>query len=118
MATFNYKLALQLPYMMIINRVAHYIKKIQLENIGSEATRETVQKEMNDWVRGYVADQDNAPPEVIRNKPLRKAKVLVEDVEDDPGWYRVRLEVQPHIKLQGMYVTLSLNGRLDKWGKA
>jgi len=45
---------------------------------------------------------------------LRQAKVTVEDVEGDPGWYRVRLEVRPHFKYMGSYFTLSLVGKLDK----
>ena len=31
----NYKLGTQLPYMMIVNRLAHYIKVLQREQIGS-----------------------------------------------------------------------------------
>ena len=31
----NFKLGTQLPYLFIINRIAHYLKVIQRENIGS-----------------------------------------------------------------------------------
>ena len=34
-AELNYKLGLQLPYMFVISRLAHYLKVIQRENIGS-----------------------------------------------------------------------------------
>lgn len=34
-AELNYKLGTQLPYMFVVNRLAHYIKVIQMENIGS-----------------------------------------------------------------------------------
>jgi type VI secretion system protein ImpC len=40
--------------------------------------------------------------------------VVVEDVEGDPGWYRVALSVRPHFKYMGAYFTLSLVGKLDK----
>jgi type VI secretion system protein ImpC len=40
--------------------------------------------------------------------------VAVEDVEGDPGWYRVSLSVRPHFKYMGAYFTLSLVGKLDK----
>jgi type VI secretion system protein ImpC len=35
----NYKLGTQLPYMFVINRLAHYIKVLQRENIGSWKTK-------------------------------------------------------------------------------
>jgi hypothetical protein len=31
----NYELSTQLPYMMIMNRLAHYVKVLQREDIGS-----------------------------------------------------------------------------------
>lgn len=110
----NYKLGLQLPYMFIINRLAHYLKVIQRENIGSWKERVDLERELNDWIRQYVADQENPSPAVRSRRPLRQARVVVEDVEGDPGWYRVRLEVRPHFKYMGSFFTLSLVGKLDK----
>ncbi|MCX8117634.1 MAG: type VI secretion system contractile sheath large subunit [Desulfobacterota bacterium] len=110
----NYKLGLQLPYMFIINRLAHYLKVIQRENIGSWKERADLERELNDWIRQYVADQENPSPAVRSRRPLRQARVMVEDVEGDPGWYRVRLEVRPHFKYMGSFFTLSLVGKLDK----
>ncbi len=47
-------------------------------------------------------------------RPLRDAQVVVEDVDGDPGWYKVTLHVRPHFKYQGAYFDLSLVGKLDK----
>lgn len=92
----NYKLGTQLPYMMIINRLAHYIKVLQREQIGSWKERQDLERELNTWIRQYVADQENPPAEVRSRRPLRAAKVEVSDVEGDPGWYQVSLAVRPH----------------------
>lgn len=110
----NYKLGTQLPYMFVVNRLAHYIKVIQRENIGTWKERVDLEKELNNWIRQYVADQENPSSGVRSRRPLRKAEISVSDVEGDPGWYRVDLKVQPHFKYMGASFTLSLVGKMEK----
>jgi type VI secretion system protein ImpC len=113
-AELNYKLGTQLPYMFVANRLAHYLKVIQRENIGSWKERSDLERELNQWIRQYVADQDNPSAAVRSRRPLRQAQVTVENVEGEPGWYRVGMKVRPHFKYMGAFFTLSLVGKLDK----
>jgi type VI secretion system protein ImpC len=113
-AELNYKLGTQLPYTFVVSRLAHYIKVIQRENIGTWKERGDLERELNIWIRQYVADQDNPSPGVRSRRPLRQAEITVSDVEGDPGWYRVSLKVRPHFKYMGASFTLSLVGKLDK----
>lgn len=113
-AELNYKLGTQLPYMFVANRLAHYLKVIQRENIGSWKERTDLERELNQWIRQYVADQDNPPASVRSRRPLRQAQITVESVEGEPGWYRVGMKVRPHFKYMGAFFTLSLVGKLDK----
>ncbi len=113
-AEMNYKLGTQLPYMFIINRLAHYIKVLQREQIGSWKERTDLEIELNKWIRQYVSDQENPPAEVRGKRPLRAAKVDVSEVEGDPGWYRVSMSVRPHFKYMGASFELSLVGKLDQ----
>ncbi len=113
-AELNYKLGTQLPYIFIISRLAHYIKVIQRENIGTWKERVDLNRELNNWIRQYVADMDNPAPGVRSRRPLRQAEITVEDVEGEPGWYRVSMKVRPHFKYMGAFFTLSLVGKLDK----
>jgi len=110
----NYKLGTQLPYTFVVSRLAHYLKVIQRENIGTWKEKTDLETELNNWIRQYVADQDNPSPGVRSRRPLRKAEVKVSDVAGDPGWYRVSLKVQPHFKYMGASFSLSLVGKLDK----
>lgn len=110
----NYRLGTQLPYMFVANRLAHYLKVIQRENIGTWKERSDLDRELNTWVRQYVADQENPSAEIRSRRPLRQAQISVEDVEGEAGWYRVGLKVRPHFKYMGAYFTLSLVGKLDK----
>ncbi len=110
----NYKLGTQLPYMFVISRLAHYIKVLQRENLGSWKERSDLERELNNWIRQYVADMDNPQPGVRNRRPLRKAQISVEDVPGEPGWYKVDMKVRPHFKYMGAFFTLSLVGKLDK----
>ena len=113
-AELNYRLSTQLPYMMIMNRLAHYIKVLQREQIGSWKERGDLERELNKWLSQYVVDMDNPSPAVRSRRPLREAKILVEDVPGEAGWYKVDMKVRPHFKYMGAFFTLSLVGKLDK----
>ncbi len=113
-AELNYKLSTQLPYMMIMDRLAHYIKVIQRENIGTWKERGDLERELNTWISQYVTEMDNPAPSVRSRRPLRMAQIEVNDVEGDPGWYSVSLKARPHFKYMGAAFTLSLVGKLEK----
>jgi len=110
----NFRLGTQLPYMFIMTRLAHYIKVLQREQIGSWKERSQLERELNNWINQYVSDMDDPAPGVRSMRPLRQAEIRVEDVEGQPGWYRCSLKVRPHFKYMGASFTLSLVGKLDK----
>lgn len=114
MAETNYRLGTQLPYMFIVNRLSHYIKVLQREQIGSWKEKEDLQRELNAWIGQYVADDDNPSPAIRSRCPLRSAQITVEDVPGDAGWYKVGMKIRPHFKYMGSFFTLSLVGKLDK----
>jgi type VI secretion system protein ImpC len=89
----NYRLGTQLPYMFIMTRLAHYIKVLQREQIGSWKERTDLERELNLWINQYVAEMENPSPAVRSSRPLREAKITVSDVEGQPGWYRCSINV-------------------------
>jgi type VI secretion system protein ImpC len=113
-AELNYRLGAQLPYLFIVSRLAHYIKVLQREHIGSWKERVDLERELNTWIRQFVADQENPSSDIRSRRPLREARIEVSDVEGDPGWYRVTLNIRPHFKYMGAYFTLSLVGKLER----
>ncbi len=113
-AELNYKLGTQLPYTFIVSRIAHYLKVIQRENIGTWKERGELEDELNKWIGQYVSNQENPGPGVRSRRPLRQARIEVSEVAGEPGWYRVGMKLQPHFKYMGASFTLSLVGKLDK----
>jgi type VI secretion system protein ImpC len=113
-AELNYRLGTQLPYLFIVCRLAHYIKVLQRENLGSWKTRADLETELNKWLRKYVADQENPSPATRSSRPLRKAELTVFEEKGEAGWFTVSLSVILHFKFMGANFTLSLAGTLDK----
>ncbi len=110
----NFKLGTQLPYLFVVTRLAHYLKVMQREQLGSFKEKGDLSRELNTWISAYVSDMENPAPAVRARRPLRKAAVTVDTVPGQPGWFQCKLEVQPHMKYMGANFTLSLVGRLDK----
>lgn len=113
-AQLNYKLGTQLPYLFAITRMSHYIKVLQREHIGSWRERADLERELNKWARQYVANQENPSAEIRSKRPFKDISIIVTDVENDPGWYKVRISLRPHFKYMGASFELSLVGKLDK----
>lgn len=113
-AEMNYRLGTQLPYMFVVTRIAHYLKVLQREQLGSYKERIDLEKQLNTWIDQYVVDQDGVSAAVRGKKPLRNAQVVVSDVPGNAGWYKVDINVRPHFKYMGANFTLSLVGKLDK----
>ena len=61
-----------------------------------------------------MAARTGSSPRAGAARLVSKAQITVEDVEGEPGWYRVGLKVRPHFKYMGASFTLSLVGKLDK----
>ncbi|WP_411705416.1 type VI secretion system contractile sheath large subunit [Edaphovirga cremea] len=113
-ARVNEQLGTQLPYLFIITRLAHTIKVLQRERLGGWKNRGDLQHQLNNWLKRFVSDQDNPPVSVRSRRPLRAARIEVQEVPHDPGWYLTQLHVQPHFKHMGSNFVLALTGRLDK----
>ncbi|WP_133522773.1 type VI secretion system contractile sheath large subunit [Buttiauxella sp. JUb87] len=113
-ATANSRINSRLPYIFLLSRIAHYLKLIQRENIGTTKDRRLLELELNTWIRGLVTEMTDPGDDLQASHPLRDAKVVVEDIEDNPGFFRVKLFAVPHFQVEGMDVNLSLVSQMPK----
>ncbi|MFF7710461.1 type VI secretion system contractile sheath large subunit [Pseudomonas sp. NPDC007930] len=113
-ATANSRINARLPYVLLLSRIAHYLKLIQRENIGTTKDRRVLEMELNKWIGGLVTEMTDPSDDLQASHPLREAKVSVEDIEDNPGFFRVRLYAVPHFQVEGMDVNLSLVSQMPK----
>jgi len=112
-ATANANLSARLPYLFACCRFAHYLKCIVRDKIGSFKERADVERWLNNWIMNYVdGDPANSTEAVKAMKPLAAAEVVVEDVEDNPGYYSAKFFLRPHYQLEGLTVSLRLVSKL------
>jgi len=113
-ATANSRINARLPYLFLLSRIGHYLKVIQRENIGTTKDRRLLEQELNKWVTGLVTKMTDPSDALQASHPLSDAKVTVEDIEDNPGFFRVKLYAVPHFQVEGMDVNLSLVSQMPK----
>jgi type VI secretion system protein ImpC len=112
--TANMRINSRLPYIFLISRIAHHLKVIQRENIGTTKSKTVLQDELNSWVKGLVTEMNNPGPELIATHPLKAAQVSVSEIEDNPGFFSVTLSVMPHFQIEGIDISLSLVSQMPK----
>nr|WP_314527495.1 type VI secretion system contractile sheath large subunit [uncultured Pseudomonas sp.] len=113
-ATANSRINSRLPYIFLLSRIAHHLKLIQRENIGTTKDRRLLEQELNRWIGGLVTEMTNPGDDLQASHPLRDGKVTVEDIEDNPGFFRIKLYAVPHFQVEGMDVNLSLVSQMPK----
>ena len=108
------RLGAQMPYMFLIARVAHYLKVIQRDMIGTLRSAAEMENELHGWLRRYVSDVENPAPALRARRPLRKAELTVADQQGDGSSYQMHLDLVPHTRYMSSEFSLSLEGRLGK----
>jgi len=108
LANANAHLTVDLSYLLVMSRFAHYLKVIMRDKTGSFTSRQEVDIYLNKWISNYVIADENAGPKVKRVRPLREARVDVFDVPGKPGVYRAVLFARPHYYLDGLTISLRL----------
>lgn len=113
-ANANAVLSAQLQYIFSVSRVAHYLKAMMRDKIGSFASAQNVESFLNRWVSQYVLLDDNATQEQKAQLPLREASIQVMEVPGKPGVYRSVAFLRPHFQLDELSISLRLVADLPK----
>jgi type VI secretion system protein ImpC len=107
-ANANAILSTQLQYILAVSRIAHYLKAMMRDKVGSFASVSSVQTFLNDWIAQYVLLDDNATHEAKAQYPLREASIEVAEAPGRPGVYRAVAFLRPHFQLDELSVSLRL----------
>ena len=115
-STANANLAARLPYMFATCRFAHYLKSMVRDKVGAFMEREDMERWLNQWIMNYVTADPKATQAVKAQFPLSDARVVVEDVAGNPGYYTSKFYLRPHYQLEGLTVSLRLVSKLKQAG--
>src|SRR4051812_17081991 len=107
-ATANARISAQLPYIFAVSRFAHYLKAIMRDKIGGFASREEIQRFLNEWINNYVVVNDDVGFEMKAKNPLKEARVEVVEIPGKPGAYRAVAFLRPHFQLDELSMSMRL----------
>ncbi|WP_119343368.1 type VI secretion system contractile sheath large subunit [Facilibium subflavum] len=113
MDSINSQLVANLSYTLSISRIAHYIKCVIREKIGSVVSKEVIYNIINDWIQRYVTIAFKPTPLEMAKYPFRAAEVVVNPIPGKAGWYKTQVTLLPHIQFEGMDTTLKVDAKLD-----
>ena len=114
-ATANANLAARLPYLFASCRFAHYLKCMVRDKVGSAMTKSQLQAWLQAWLNLYVdSSPDTSSLEYKATHPLAEGMVVVEENEENPGYYSSKFFLKPHYQLEGLSVSLRLVSRMPK----
>ncbi len=107
-ATANAAISARLPYIMATSRIAHYLKCIARDKIGSFQEREDMERWMNSWIMNYVSADPKATQEVKARYPLADARIEVRDIPGKPGSYNAVAYLRPWLQLEELTTSLRM----------
>lgn len=116
-ATANAALSARLPYIFATSRFAHYLKCIVRDKVGSFKEKADMQRWLSDWISNYVTSDPNASEEIKAKYPLAEAKVEVDSIEGQPGYYSAKFYLRPHYQLEGLTTSLRLVTKVPSGAK-
>ena len=108
----NSQLVTNLAYTFSITRIAHYIKCIMRDNIGSSADKDYINNTLQSWLSQYVTTVVNPDDRTLRHYPFKAAQAVTEEKEGLIGWYSSSITVLPHIQFEGLDVELKMDVRI------
>jgi type VI secretion system protein ImpC len=111
-ATANARISAQLPYIFAVSRFAHYLKTMMRDKIGGYMSRSDAQTFLNNWISNYVVANDDASMSVKAKRPLKEARVDVQEDPRKPGVYRAIAFLRPHFQLDELSVSMRLVAEL------
>jgi type VI secretion system protein ImpC len=111
-ATANARISAQLPYIFAVSRFAHYLKTMMRDKIGGYMSKTDAQMFLNNWISNYVVANDDASQAVKAKRPLKEARVDVQEDPRKPGVYRAIAFLRPHFQLDELSVSMRLVAEL------
>ncbi|MDH5545256.1 MAG: type VI secretion system contractile sheath large subunit [Gammaproteobacteria bacterium] len=110
--TENAAISARLPYIMATSRIAHYLKVMGRDKIGSFMEANEAQEWLNRWLSGYVNGNPDSGPEMKAKFPLAEAKVEVKEVPGSPGSYNAIAWMRPWLQMEELTTSLRMVARI------
>jgi len=115
-ATANAAISARLPYIMATARIAHYLKVMARDKIGSFLEATDCEAWLNRWIKNYVNSNPEAGQEMKARYPLAEAKVQVKEIPGKPGSYNAVAWLRPWLQFEELTASLRMVARIPQIG--
>lgn len=107
-ARINAKLSTMLQHIFCGSRIAHYLKVMFRDKVGSFISVFECEKYLHEWLLNYTTGREDFEWEDQARYPLREADVTVREHPKNPGQYLCEIRLRPHYQLDHMVSELEL----------
>jgi type VI secretion system protein ImpC len=115
-ATANAAISARLPYIMATSRIAHFLKVMARDKIGSFLEASDCEAWLNRWIKNYVNANPEAGQEMKARYPLAEAKVQVKEIPGKPGSYNAVAWLRPWLQFEELTASLRMVARIPTLG--
>ena len=113
-ATANASISARLPYIMATSRIAHYLKVMARDKIGSFMEVKDCENWLNNWIKGYVNSNPNAGQEMKAKFPLAEARISVAEIPGKPGSFNAVAHLRPWLQFEELTTSLRMVARIPQ----
>ncbi len=113
-ATANAEISARLPYIMATSRIAHFLKVMARDKIGSFMEASDAEEWLNRWIAGYVNASPGASAEMKAKFPLAEANIEVKEVPGQPGVYSAVAWMRPWLQMEELSASMRMVASIPK----
>lgn len=115
-ATANSEISARLPYIMATSRIAHFLKVMARDKIGSFMEASDAEEWLNRWISSYVNASPGASAEMKARFPLAEANIEVKEVPGQPGVYSAVAWMRPWLQMEELSASMRMVASIPKAG--
>lgn len=115
-ATSNSEISARLPYIMATARIAHFLKVMARDKVGSFMEAADAEEWLNRWISSYVNSSPGASADMKARYPLAEANIEVKEVPGQPGVYSAIAWLRPWLQMEELTASLRLVANIPKAG--
>jgi len=115
-ASANAEISARLPYLMATSRIAHFLKVMARDKVGSFMEAADAEEWLNRWISSYVNSSPGASADMKARYPLAEANIEVKEVPGQPGVYSAIAWLRPWLQMEELTASLRLVANIPKAG--
>ena len=115
-ATANTEISARLPYIMATSRIAHFLKVMARDKVGSFMEASDAEEWLNKWISNFVNASPGASADMKARYPLAEASIQVKEIPGQPGAYSAIAWLRPWLQMEELTASLRLVAKIPKTG--